>query len=82
MACPLLVVFGICHIILGILIKTSIITKLTPFIACAGLALPIFIDQSLGKAMQITGTIISIVSIIIIVYLTIIDIKALSKTKG
>jgi len=56
-------VFLITGIVLVILRKTLVVSKWNvslPFLAAVGLSLPIFIDDSLSRGMQISGIVIGI----------------------
>jgi hypothetical protein len=66
-----MIIIGITNIILGRFIKILKISKIFPFIIGPALALPVFIDDSLGYEMQIAGTVISIIGVVGIIIILI-----------
>jgi hypothetical protein len=68
---PAMIMIGIVNIILGKFIKILRVSKIFPIIIGLALALPVFIDGSLGYEMQVIGTVISIVGAVGIIIILI-----------
>ena len=79
LSCPALIIIGCTQIVLAKALNTSIWTRILPFITCAGLALPILLEDGLGKTMQIIGTLFCAVSILGAVYLVVKDMKRITN---
>lgn len=78
-SCPIFLIIGIIQLIFGKFIAISKWVKLSPFIGCAGMGLPIFIDDGLGIIMQIFGTLIGIVTISITITFVVFDLLKMKR---
>ena len=77
--CPTFLIIGILQLILGRFMAISKWSKLSPFICLGGMGLPIFLDGSLGLAMQITGILAGIVAITMTIIFVTIDLLRMRK---
>ncbi len=75
---PLFITIGVLEILLGKFMPISKTMKLLPFITGVGMALLVLVCGSLRFWMQITGTLIGLVSILVTIIYTI---KDLTKIK-
>ena len=80
-SCPVYILIGIMLRILGKFITISKRVKMLPFLCCLGLGLPILIDGGLGLGMQITGTLIGLLTIFVTISFVILDLILMSKKK-
>ncbi len=79
LSCPALIIIGCAQVVLAKSLNTSIWSRRLPFIASAGLAMPILFGDGLGKTMQILGAVICAVSIAVALYLAVLDMKRIIK---
>lgn len=71
MSDPAFLVLGIALFILGRFYRMRLFNKLLPFIAIAGLSLPILIDGSLSRSTLLAGTLIGAVLVFLVIAATI-----------
>jgi hypothetical protein len=81
LVCPVLIFVGVFQLLFGKILKTSLVTRILPFVSCLALAIPIFADGGLGYLMQVTGVLITIITIVVIGYFSIPDLKRIIKSE-
>ena len=72
LSCPAFIGIGIGELILGKFMNISKRLKILPFLCCLGMGLPIFIDGGLGIVMQILGTTVGLLTLILTILFTVI----------